>query len=187
MYAEYLFQKISANNKIGENIVSAVLWDEKQFLANEATWSSENYVLYVGDSDLAKETQMFMDVKYDEAGIRILGLGKKAVLYVEDKNLSEEEDFTKLNALYEKYKEEIEKKDMSSFNKKHSNIKKAALTGLVLFTPLSLVGVAGAAAVGLGGNKLLDSRKEKEQIKIIQKLCATTMFYHEFLPDFLEG
>ena len=62
----------------------------------------------------------------------------------------------------------------------------AALTGLVLCTPLSVVGLVGAAAVAAGGNKFLDSKKEKEQLRITQCLCATMMFYHEFLPKFLE-
>jgi len=185
MFADYLFQMISANNKIGENTVSAVLWNESQFKSNEATWSSENYVLFVGDSDLAKETQTFMNVMYNKAGVHYLSLGKKAVLYVDDNGL-DETGYADLNTIFEKYKDELEKKDFSSFNTKHKNRKMAALTGLVLFTPLSIVGVAGAAAVAIGGNKLLDNKKEKEQIRITQCLCATMMFYHEFLPKFLE-
>ena len=186
MYADYLFQMISANNKIGNEAVSAVLWDEKQFQDNEATWSSENYVLFVGDSDLAEDSKTFMNVIYNEAGIHYLSLGRKAVLDVDDKGLNEENDLNKLNEIFENYREELEKKDLSSFDKKHKNRKMAALTGLVLCTPLSVVGLVGAAAVAAGGNKFLDSKKEKEQLRITQCLCATMMFYHEFLPKFLE-
>ena len=96
-YGDFLAQLISGADDKDEVIVgikdgsaAAKVWTEKEFSANSTTISSEQYILFIGDSKLIKEKRYHMQERFSEFGMNYGWLGKQAVLFV-DHSLSFEE------------------------------------------------------------------------------------------------
>lgn len=103
-YGDFLAQLISGTDDIdGKTIglkdgsAAAQVWTEKEYASNASQISSEQYLLFVGNSKLIKDKRHHMVKKYSEFGMNYGWLGKQAVLFV-DRSLSfsEYEDFYKL-------------------------------------------------------------------------------------------
>jgi len=105
-YGDFLAQLLSGIDDKDEKIVgikdgavAAQVWMEKEYSANAAQISSEQYLLFIGNSKLIKEKRYHMQKKYSEYGMNYGWLGKQAVMFV-DRSLafSEYESFYQLAA-----------------------------------------------------------------------------------------
>ena len=105
-YGDFLAQLISGNDDkdgkivgIKDGAAAAQVWTEKEYTSNAAQISSEQYLLFIGNSKLIKEKRYHMQKKYSEYGMNYGWLGKQAVLFV-DRSLSfsEYETFFQLAA-----------------------------------------------------------------------------------------
>ena len=89
-YGDFLSQLISGmDDKKGKVIgikdgaAAAQVWTEKEYTANAAQISSEQYLLFIGNSKLVKEKRHHMLQRYSEYGMNYGWLGKQAVLFVD--------------------------------------------------------------------------------------------------------
>lgn len=89
-YGDFLAQLISLeDDKEGDVVgvkdgsVAAQVWPEKDYKANSAKISSDQYILFIGNSKLAKDKRAHMLNKYTKYGMNYYGLGKQASLFVD--------------------------------------------------------------------------------------------------------
>lgn len=97
-YANYLRQLISTNDDkdgqvigVEDGAVNVVVWLEKDYLANKAQISSNEHILFVGDSKTSKSEASSMIIKFDKYGMKYGWLGKRAVMVVDNEMLEENE------------------------------------------------------------------------------------------------
>lgn len=114
-YANYLRQLISLVDDTEDKIrgvedgsVEAAVWTDKEYLANSAKISSSEHVLFLGDSKVSKSEISSMIVKFDKFGMKYGWLGKRGMLSVDNKMLSEE-DYDQFLAYCKEYESEFEK------------------------------------------------------------------------------
>ena len=97
-YGDFLMSLISkdesdkdpADRIVGEN-VEVFLWSNKQYKSAMHTLNQDNYILFLGESEEEKSQSKCIDWTLDKYGMRYGWLGKRAVLYVEDRPLHEQE------------------------------------------------------------------------------------------------
>ncbi len=101
-YGDFLAQLISGIDDKDDNIIgikdgmaAAQVWTEKEYNDNSLKMSSEQYILFIGNSKLIKAKRHHMQIRYSEFGMNYGWLGKQAVLFV-DQALS----FTEYEAFY---------------------------------------------------------------------------------------
>jgi len=89
-YGDYLAQLISSTDDkdgivigIKDGVAAAQVWTEKEYASNAAQISSEQFILFVGNSKLIKEKRHHMQEKYSKYGMNYGWLGKQAVLFVD--------------------------------------------------------------------------------------------------------
>jgi len=89
-YADFLAQLISlSDDKNGEIVgvkdgaVAAQVWTEDDYIRQSVQMSSEQYLLFVGNSKLIKEKRSHMVKKFSQYGMNYGWLGKQAVLFVD--------------------------------------------------------------------------------------------------------
>ena len=89
-YGDYLAQLISLeDDKEDETVgtkdgeVAAQVWLEKDYKANAAQLSSNQYILFIGQDKLIKEKSSHMNMGFAEFGMKYGWLGKQAVLSVD--------------------------------------------------------------------------------------------------------
>lgn len=100
-YGDFLAQLISRNDDSGDKVigvkdgmVAAQVWSEKEYTSNSAQISSEQYLLFIGNSKLIKEKRTHMNVVFSQYGMNYGWLGKQAVLFVDKKvSIDEYDDF----------------------------------------------------------------------------------------------
>ena len=103
-YGDFLAQLISGTDDndskvvgVKDGSVAAQVWTEKEYASNAAQISSEQYLLFIGNSKLIKEKRHHMQKKYVEFGMNYGWLGKQAVLFVDHTlSYSEYEGFYQL-------------------------------------------------------------------------------------------
>ena len=103
-YGDFLAQLISGTDDkegrvvgLKDGTAAAQVWTEKEYTANAAQISSEQYLLFVGNTKLIKEKRHHMLQKYSEHGMNYGWLGKQAVLFVDHiLSFSEYTNFYKL-------------------------------------------------------------------------------------------
>ena len=90
-YGDFLSQLISLsddkeNNIIGvkDGSVAAQVWTEKEYNANSPQISSEQYILFIGNTKMIKDKRTHMIKKFDKYGMKFGWLGKQAVLVVDN-------------------------------------------------------------------------------------------------------
>lgn len=193
-YGDFLAQLVSLDDDKDGNIrgtkdgaVAAQVWTEKDYVGNAAQISSEQYILFVGNSKLAKEKRTHMLVKYSEYGMEYGWLGKQAALCV-NKNLEVDEytafiEFaqghqTDVKQLVEKKEDMlvIEKEEIDS-EAKHAAIKK-------FLSPMKAIPAAIVNAPGKGINAI-NMLANTKKIESQQYTCAIMMFYLNGLSEFL--
>ena len=90
-YGDFLSQLISLTDDKEENIigvkdgsVAAQVWTEKEYNANAPQISSEQYILFIGNSKMIKDKRTHMIKNFDKYGMKYGWLGKQAVLVVDN-------------------------------------------------------------------------------------------------------
>jgi hypothetical protein len=88
-YGDFLAQLVSIEDKkdinlgIKEGTVVAQVWSEKEYISNAAQISSEQYLLFIGNSKLSKSKRFHMINKFSEYGMNYGWLGKQAAIFVD--------------------------------------------------------------------------------------------------------
>lgn len=103
-YGDFLAQLMSSSDDtegrivgLKDGVAAAQVWTEKEYASNAAQISSEQYILFIGNSKLIKEKRMHMQKKYSEYGMNYGWLGKQGVLFVDRVvSYAEYEEFYKL-------------------------------------------------------------------------------------------
>ncbi len=214
-YANYLRQLISTNDdKDGEvkgvvdGSVEAAVWLDKEYIANKATISSSEHVLFIGDNKVSKSETSSMIVKFDKFGMKYGWLGKRAMMQVEDTKLSQEvyDNFIEYCLGYEaEFEKIVMKKPLyKDIAEKSGLVKKDAGTELedkemkkdginkALKAVAGAVGVGAALAVPIigipaTGVYAANSIQEHKKIKDQQYRALAVILYIDGLREFLEG
>lgn len=221
-YGDFLAQLISGTDDkegrvvgIKDGAAAAQVWTEKEYTANAAQISSEQYLLFVGNSKLIKEKRHHMLQKYSEHGMNYGWLGKQAVLFVDRiLSFSEYTNFYKL--LSNEYAEGSQKEAVRLLPSKSEEIiepiniveeaeesKEDASTEVLevvqpeakepkkVLTPFVAVGKAFKKAVDSGVktiNKVSDdisAASKSKDIEDQQYTCLILLFYLDALAAFL--
>lgn len=221
-YGDFLAQLISGTDDkegrvvgIKDGAAAAQVWSEKEYTANAAQISSEQYLLFVGNSKLIKEKRHHMLQKYSEHGMNYGWLGKQAVLFVDHiLSFSEYANFYKL--LSNEYAEGSQKEAVRLLpSKSEENIepiniveeaeesKEDASTEVLevvqpeakepkkVLAPFAAVGKAFKKAVDGGVktiNKVSDdinAASKGKDIEDQQYTCLILLFYLDALASFL--
>ena len=89
-YGEFLAQLISSNDDKEQQIVgikdgaaAAQVWTEKEYNANAVQISSEQYILFIGNSKMMKDKRHHMQSKFGQYGMNYQWLGKQAAMFVD--------------------------------------------------------------------------------------------------------
>lgn len=190
-YGDFLSQLISLDDDIEGEIVgvrdgsvSAQVWLEKDFEVNSHLMSSDQFMLFIGNSKLAKDKRLHMQVKFSEYGMEYGWLGKQASLCVTDSlNMEEYTKFVEYAKNFSSdIKQLVDKKELAEIVPVEEDLEanlKAKIKG-------SLKGmskaVANASARGANSlNMLTNNKKIEEQ----QYSCAVLLFYLNGLSEFL--
>ena len=221
-YGDFLTQLISGTDDkegrvvgIKDGAAAAQVWTEKEYTANAAQISSEQYLLFVGNSKLIKEKRHHMLQKYSDHGMNYGWLGKQAVLFVDHiLSFSEYTNFYKL--LSNEYAEGSQKEAVRLLPSKSEEvvepiniveeaeeIKEDASTEVLevvqpeakepkkVLTPFVAVGKAFKKAVDSGVktiNKVSDdisAASKSKDIEDQQYTCLILLFYLDALAAFL--
>ncbi|MBE5851168.1 MAG: hypothetical protein E7298_13715 [Lachnospiraceae bacterium] len=93
-YANYLRQLISTNDDkdgevvgIADGTVDAAVWLEKDYLANKAQISSNEHILFIGDSKTSKSESSSMIIRFEKYGMKYGWLGKRGMMLVDNEML----------------------------------------------------------------------------------------------------
>ncbi len=176
-YGDYLSQLISMNDDTEEKIVgikdgtvAAQVWLEKDYKANSATISSNQHILFIGDSKLINEKRSHMKNAFSNFGISYDWLGRQAALTVGKViPLDKYKDFI---AFAQSYGQNIEQ--LVSKNTKKTDVF-AVLAGLT-FAPLTGL----EAAIPVAKKLTLNSKIKKQMYSF-----AIMKFYLDDLSNFL--
>lgn len=169
-YANFLVQLIGLKDDgeevvgIEDGSVSAAIWTEKQYKDNLAQITSDTHILFIGNSKLVKLQAANVKMMYSQYGMHYGWLGKRAVMFVDDKMLGKEQ--------YDKFFE-YAKEYEQNFNEK-------ALITWEKVVPF----IGGVIAIGASVASLI-FKKEKMQNQ--QYSCLTRVLYIEGLKRFLEA
>ena len=191
IHADFLSQLVSLQDDTGENVrgvkdgeVAALVWTEKEYEANAPQISSEQYIVFIGNSKLIKAKRTHMLKKWDKFGMNYGWLGKQAVLFVEEvvdiKEYNSFIEFAKSNN--ENVEKKIEllptkdfKEDAEDNNNNKSNIFLSSMKKVTNF-------YANVATVGV--NKFNELSKKKD-IENQEYTCLVLEFYLNALSKFL--
>lgn len=129
VYGDYLAQLISLEDDtedstvgVKDGEVAAQVWLEKDYKANSAQLSSNQYILFIGHNKLIKEKSSHMKVAFSQYGMAYGWLGKQAVLCV-NKVVSAKE-YNDFITFALSYQDDLEKliKEKKEKSKKQQNI-----------------------------------------------------------------
>lgn len=176
-YANFLVQLIGLKDD-GEEIVgiedgsvSAAIWTEKQYKDNLAQITSDTHILFIGNSKLVKLQAKNVKMIYSQYGMNYGWLGKRAVMFVDDKMLNKEQ----YDQFFE-YAKEYEQ----NFNER------------ALITWEKVVPIIGGVVPFLGGVLAIGASVgsaifKKDKMHNQQYSCLTRVLYIEGLKNFLEA
>lgn len=187
-YADHLAQLISSHDDEGETTVgvkdgtvSCQVWSEKEYLGSSKSISSDQHILFIGNSSMMKEKRSFVSPAFNEHGMTYGWLGTQAFLSVE-KVVS----FDKYNEFIEfakKYEENLKTIVKGNQSKKNAidgvTVGGSAIGFLfapIIFVPLFTVGMAVP---------FYKRAKMKKEIKDQMYNCAIIKFYLEDLNKYL--
>lgn len=191
-YADFLAQLVSLSDDIEGEIVgvkdgavAAQVWSETDYTHQAVQISSEQYILFIGNSKLIKEKRYHMINKFSKYGMNYGWLGKQAVLYVDDivdvEHYDEFIEFAKENQSDIKKLIDVKSAIMDTsdlaIDSKEKGIK-------LLINPLKEIQATfvNAPIRALNAiNRLTNSKEIEEQ----EYTCLTLTFYMNGLSQFL--
>lgn len=125
-YGNYLMQLIGLEDDedgkivgIPDGTVTAAMWTEKDFAANRPQIPSSQRIIFIGDSKNMKAERANMNCVFEKYGMHIDQLGKRMVMYVDEKamNKGEYSDFLDFAQAYQKHYDDVIKKISSTAKK----------------------------------------------------------------------
>ena len=184
-FADYLSQLISMeddteNSTVGvkDGTVAAQVWGEKEYKANSATISSNQHILFIGNSKLIQDKGSHMKTMFSNFGIKYGWLGKQGAISVEKTVPSDKyEEFIIFGKTYEKNIEKLVDKKTTAKEKTVMGAAGAAGAAVAIAGPIALVPMVGIPLV----KKIQVDAKIKKQMYS----CAVMKFYLEDLNKFL--
>lgn len=219
-YANYLRQLVSVNDDTDEQIigtkdgsVETAVWLEQEYLNTQATISSNDHVLFIGDNKTSQSETKNMKIEFDKFGMKFGWLGKRAMMQVDDNHLNKEQydSFIEFCTTYKQYFEKLayqtteekkENKEIEVIDVEPSNVtelvenkpennskflkvvsKAAAIVVDKVLDPIEDIVVAGAKGAYEGVQALAVHKKIKDQ----QYRALTVILYLDGLQKFLEG
>lgn len=78
-----------------DNSIKIVSWNEKTWLSNKKAGNIDSKVLFIGNIKGVDKLIPVIDVKFDNFGVKYGWAGKQAVVYVDEKVLSDSENYSK--------------------------------------------------------------------------------------------
>lgn len=195
-YGDFLAQLISLeDDKINEVIgakdgaVAAQVWTEKEYGANAVQISSEQYLLFIGNSKLIQDKRLHMPKKFCEYGMYYGWLGKQGVLFVDTVvSLDEYDNFIEFaKGIQPEITKLIEKKSvLLALPVSNASDEKDEVIGVKkLLTPIKAIQVAIKNAPIRGMNviaKVTNNKKIEDQ----EYSVLTLLFYLNGLSKFLK-
>ena len=186
-YANYLMALIGQNND-KYSTVSAAIWTPKVYKDTLPKITSNTHILFIGSFKEAKEQRKNVNSKFNEYGMHFGWLGKRAVMYVDDKMLKKDEydQFLKFSKNYQK---EFEKATVNIANKLlgavglEAGVISAAISSAAISSPI----IVGTASLAFGVCGLISGTIAHKKIKAQQYRCLTMALYPDGLQKFLEG
>ena len=113
-YANYLRQLVSMKDDTADEIVGVkdgtvevAVWLEKDYVANMATISSKEHILFIGENKVSKKETPSMSVKFDKFGMKYGWLGKRAMMMVSD-SIKDKETYDQFIEFCQGYEQKIE-------------------------------------------------------------------------------
>lgn len=182
-YGDYLSQLVSSEDDAAEETVgskdgavAARVWTEEQYKANSSTFSSEQYVLFIGNSKLIKEKSTCMNIKFSQYGMEYGWLGRQAFLSV--KKVVEYSDYESFIEYERHYQTSMEPLIKSNYHIEISSDgnENAVVCKAELFNPIKAL-KDGAMTI----RKIAQNGRIKEK----QYYCAVKKFYLDDLSGFL--
>lgn len=182
-YANYLMALISQNND-KDGTVSAAIWPPKVYKDTLPKITSNTHILFIGSFKEAKEQRKNVNSKFNKYGMHFGWLGKRAVMYVDDKMLKKDEydHFLKFS---KNYQEEFEKATVNIANKLLGAVGLGA--GVISSAAISSPIIVGTASLAFGVCGLISGTIAHKKIKAQQYRCLTMALYPDGLQKFLEG
>lgn len=199
-YGDFLAQLVSLkDDKNGEVVgtkdgeVAAQVWTEKDYSSNAAQISSEQYILFIGNSKLIEEKRSHMPIVFSEYGMSYGWLGKQASLFVKDVLDTKDYDAFIDYALgirpeAENYIKRIEgiNKPVEAIEDKKEETAPVEEKGNDFFGGLFNKAMKAVASVpGMVGD-FVDKQETDKKIKDQQYTCAVLHFYIRGLSSFLD-
>ena len=185
-----------------DGMVKATVIKEDVFEANKHKATSNNKVLFIGNSKIMKENRIGIKYMFDKYGIKFGWLGNHAYLFVDDVpyHADEYEKFIKFFKQYRDNAEELKTK------KKFLNKKSVATgagvgavaggLGASTTVPVATTVVASTApvtfpilapvAISMFAVNAIQKKKIKNKIKKQQYECGVLVAYMEYINQFLD-
>lgn len=192
-YGDFLAQLVSLNDdKDGETVgvkdgaVAAQVWCEKDYLANSTQISSEQYMLFIGNSKLIKEKCSHMVQKFSEYGMKYGWLGKQGVLFVDEivdvENYDNFFEYAQANQTNVKKLLDVKADIMVAPEEPKVNNTDKGLKKILNPMKSLPAAIINAPIHGLNVmNKMVNSKKIEEQ----EYSCLVWVFYLQGLSKFL--
>lgn len=191
-YADFLAQLISlSDDKDGEVVgvkdgtVAAQVWTEDDYIRQSVQISSEQYLLFIGNSKLIKDKRSHMIKKFSQYGMNYGWLGKQAVLFVD--GIVDVDDYDEFITYAKGNQSDVKKLfDVKSdvmtmpeiaINSKEKGIKKLKNPVKGIQSAIVNAPVRGLNAV----NRVANRKKIGEQ----EYTCLILIFYMSGLSQFL--
>lgn len=158
----------------------AAIWDEKHYKDNEPTLPASQMVIFVGETNTSKMLIDSINWKYDELNMRIGWIGRRAVVYVQRKNLSILE-YDEFKAKFLEQENEIKSGGMfEKLKRLDMHITKAN-------TKAKVVGLLLPYVWPVAGYALIKGKIDSNKIIKQQYSFALNKFIDDHLPAFIGG
>lgn len=169
---------------IKDGSVKTAVWTESQYEQNRPTITSEQEIIFVGDSKPARVIAKNIEVKYDFLGMKYGWLGNMAYITAVDKKMTEDE-YKKFIVASEKEAKAVQK-EKEKRNKLGIAVGAAGTVAATVLNPVAALAGAGGALVGGVTSKILNDKQKKEKMHEECFKYALNHFYLHALQEFLE-
>lgn len=198
-FANYLIQ-LTGQNRNNGILISAAIYNEKQYKDNLPKISSQQHIIFIGDSHEAKEQRRTIVDTYNKFGMHYGSLGKRGVLYV-DKITNEwiKNEYSQLLQYSKECGIELKKElptvpymiiDALSFDRREKLFYKEEIEIFLQDPGAYILGrlVVGPLIRGTfsTGKIIYDTTKIFPQIQFQRYVILQRIFYDNYLFDFME-
>ncbi|MEL7660362.1 hypothetical protein [Acetobacterium wieringae] len=151
---------------------TVALWDEKVYKDSSSKITSDQEIIFIGETKPAKDIIPSIKFEYEISGMKYGWIGNRAVIYVEKRILSKEE--------FEMFKTDYQAQDdlLQKFIESSPLLKIGLGVGAAITGPIAGVGLLGA--LGL-------SWVRGQEIRKSQFDCVIKAFFNDGLAKFMEA